>query len=128
MKRTTRWGSTAFLAMALAVVNGAAANKKTMPSPAKTSTESPADLLAAGVYTAKMKAFVCGGCADWVKERLTSVPGLSNVRAEQSTARVEFTVDKPVSRKLIQKTLDGAAREMGMGADYTLGELKPKLK
>ncbi len=109
-------------------MGGAAENKKTVVPRPKTATESKADFLAVGAYTAKVKPFVCGGCAEWVKERLMSISGLSNVKVEQSTARVEFTLDKPVSRKLIQKTLDGAAHEMGMGADYTLGDLKPKMK
>lgn len=128
MKQTSRWMGSAVLLVGLAAMGLAAVNKKAAVPPLSPATESKADLLAVGAYTAKLKAFACGGCAEWVKEQLSSVSGLNNVRVDQATARVEFTLEKPVSRKLIQKTLDGAAHEMGMGADYTLGDLKPKTK
>ena len=88
------------------------------------------DLLAPGRYTGTIKAFVCGGCAEWVQSKLSAVKALDQVTADQKTREVQFTVKKEAKVKQgdIQKVLDAAAKEMGMGADFTLTELKKPLK
>lgn len=83
-------------------------------------------LLAPGPYTATVPAFVCGGCAEWIQTKLGTVKSLKNVAVDQKTREVTFTVKKgaKVKRSDIQSVLDAAARDMGMGADYTLGDFK----
>lgn len=87
-------------------------------------------VLAPGSYTATVKAFACGGCAEWIQSKLSAVKSLEKVSADQKTRGIRFTVkkDAQVKRSDIQKILDAAAKDMGMGADYTMGELKKTLK
>ncbi len=84
------------------------------------------EVLSPGRYTATIKAFVCEGCAEWVQSKLAVVKALDQVTANQKTRVVQFTVKKnlKIKRGDIQKVLDAAAKEMGMGADFTLTELK----
>lgn len=88
------------------------------------------DLLSPGRYSGTIKSFVCGGCAEWVQTKLSAVKVLEDVTADQKTRGVQFTVKKEakVKQSDIQKVLDAAAKEMGMGADFTLTELKKTLK
>lgn len=83
-------------------------------------------LLVPGSYTATVPAFVCGGCPEWIQTKLGAVKSLKNVMVDPETRRVTFTVKKgaKVKRSDIQNVLDAAAREMGMGADYTLRDFK----
>lgn len=94
-------------------------------APAKKSAAPSSDLLSPGAYTAKIKALVCEGCGMWIEEKLGVVKELTAVRADQLRRTLTFTVVRPLSRAALQKTLDAAARDMGMGADYTLSEVKP---
>ena len=83
-------------------------------------------VLAPGSYTATVKAFACGGCAEWIQSKLSAVKSLEKVSADQKTRVVRFTVkkDAQVKRSDIQKTLDAAAKDMGMGADYTMTDFQ----
>lgn len=84
------------------------------------------DVLAPGAYSATIKSFVCGGCAEWVESRLKTLKTLETVKADQETRVVQFTVKKGANlkREDLQILLDGAAKDMGMGADFTLTGLK----
>jgi hypothetical protein len=86
------------------------------------------DVLKAGQYTAKVKAIVCGGCGPLIQKTLANFQELEAIAVDQKTTSVQFTVKKDATVKLadIQKALDGSAKKMGMGADYTLSEVKPK--
>lgn len=96
----------------------------------KTVKKAGEEMLSPGRYTGTIKAFVCGGCAEWIQTKLSAVKTLEVVTADQKTRVVQFTVKKEakVKRTDIQKVLDSAADEMGMGADFTLTELKKTLK
>jgi hypothetical protein len=84
-------------------------------------------VLAAGTYTANVKAIVCGGCGPLIKETLQSMKEIDAVSVDSAKKTVQFSVKKNTTVKLadIQKILDGAATKMGMGADYTLSTVKP---
>ena len=85
------------------------------------------DVLKAGDYTAKVKALTCGGCGPLVKKTMEGMKAISSVNVDSATKTVQFAVKKDATIKLadLQKALDGAAKSMGMGADYTLLDLKP---
>jgi hypothetical protein len=84
--------------------------------------------LTAGAYTATAKALVCDGCAAFIKETLEKNKALENVSVESKTKQVSFSVKKDATVKLadLQAVLKAAAGEMGMGADYTLANVKRK--
>ncbi|MBK8576495.1 MAG: hypothetical protein IPN90_12750 [Elusimicrobia bacterium] len=92
----------------------------------KTDKKAGDDLLSPGQYSGTIKAFVCGGCAEWVQSKLSAMKSLMDVKVDQKTRVVMFTVKKEakVKRDDIQKVLDAAADEMGMGADYVLIDIK----
>lgn len=96
----------------------------------KTVKKAGEEMLSPGRYTATVKAFVCDGCAEWIATKLKAEKSLQDVSADQKTREVQFTVKKEakVKQSDIQKVLDAAAKEMGMGADFTLTELKKTLK
>jgi copper chaperone CopZ len=83
--------------------------------------------LAAGTYSAKVKALVCEGCAPLVEETLSKHPGLDAVSVDQQTSTVKFTVkpDSKITLAQLQKELKASADQMGMGADYSLNDVKP---
>ncbi len=83
-------------------------------------------VMAAGIYTAKVKAIVCGGCGPLIKSTLEGMKQIEAVSVDQAQKTVQFTVKKNSTVKLadVQKALKGAADKMGMGADYSLSDLK----
>ncbi|MBK7574075.1 MAG: hypothetical protein IPI26_02205 [Elusimicrobia bacterium] len=84
--------------------------------------------LAPGEYGATLPAFVCGGCAEWVQSRLEKDKRLAAVAVDPIPRALRFRV-KPgpvVTAAELQEVLDGAATQMGMGADYTMKDLKPR--
>jgi hypothetical protein len=93
------------------------------PIPSKKAAEEP---LSPGRYSATIKTFVCGGCAEWVESHLQSQKSLEEVKAVQETKALSFTVKKgaKVKRSDVQKVLDAAAQEMGMGADFEMVAFK----
>lgn len=84
--------------------------------------------LAPGVYEAVLPAFVCGGCAEWIQGHLQKDKRLVNVTVDPKSRAMGFRVKAGtvVTTAEIQKILDGAAAQMGMGADYTLKGLKTR--
>ncbi len=85
------------------------------------------DVMAAGTYTANVKAIVCGGCGPLIKQTLEGIKQIEAVSVDQTQKTVQFTVKKNTTVKLadVQKALKNASNKMGMGADYTLTDIKP---
>jgi hypothetical protein len=85
------------------------------------------EALKAGDYTATVKALVCGGCGPLVKQTMEGMKEIGSVTVDSAKKTVQFSVKKDATVKVtdLQKALDGAAKKMGMGADYTLIDLKP---
>lgn len=113
MKKNLLWGTLAMLSLAA----GAA--------PVPPQKEKP---LAPGAYVATLPAFVCGGCAEWAQGRLQKDKRLTDVTVDAESRVLGFRVKSgpAVTVGEIQKILDGAAAQMGMGADYTMREFKPR--
>ncbi len=86
------------------------------------------DQLGAGTYTAKVKALVCRGCGPLVKKTIEGLKPIESATVDQQKSTVEFTVKKDNTIKVseTQAALKTAADKMGMGADYTLSDVKAK--
>ena len=85
-------------------------------------------VLTAGTYTANVKAIVCGGCGSLIKKTIEALKPIQSATVNQDAKTVEFVVKKDNSIKLseVQTALKAAAGKMGMGADYTLSNVKAK--
>ena len=79
-----------------------------------------------GSYTAKVTALTCDACAPEVKKTLSGIEGVGSVSVDTKTRTVTFTIEKGanVTEAALQKALKAASDKMGMGADYTLHEIK----
>jgi hypothetical protein len=86
------------------------------------------DMLMPGVYTAKVKAIVCGACGPLIQTTLQNFKELDSVSVDQKSSSVQFSVKKGSMTTVgdLQKALDSAAKHMGMGADYTLSDVKQR--
>jgi hypothetical protein len=86
------------------------------------------DVLAAGTYTAKIKALTCAGCGPLVRKTMEGMAEIQSATVDSKASSVEFVVKKDNSVKVadLQKALKAAADKMGMGADYTLSDVKLK--
>jgi hypothetical protein len=86
------------------------------------------DTLAPGTYVAKVKAIVCEGCGPLIQKTLQNFKELEAVTVDQKNKTVQFSVKKGSTATVstLQKALDAAAKSMGMGADYSLLDLKAK--
>jgi hypothetical protein len=86
------------------------------------------DMLMPGTYTAKVKAIVCDGCGPMIQKTLQTFKELDAITVDQKRRTVQFSVKKGSMTTVsdLQKPLDAAAKNMGMGADYTLSDIKPK--
>ncbi len=84
------------------------------------------DVLKPGEYTAKVKALVCAGCGPLVVKTMKALKEIDSVSVDSAKQTVQFAVKKDTTLKTadLQKALKGAADAMGMGADYTLSDLK----
>jgi len=84
------------------------------------------EVLNTGKYTAKVKAITCGGCGPLIKKTMLAMKEIESVVVDSDKKVVEFVVKKDSSIKLsdLQKALKAASDTMGMGADYTLSDLK----
>jgi copper chaperone CopZ len=91
-----------------------------------TGAQQSKDVLTAGTYTAKVKAIVCSGCGPLIKQALEKMKEIDSVSVDSQKKTVQFAVKKNSTVKLsdLQKALKAAADRMGMGADYTLLDLK----
>ncbi len=88
------------------------------------------ETLSPGTYTANVKAIVCGGCGPLIKRTLEGMKEIQSASVDQKAKTVEFTVKKDNTVKVsdIQAALKAAADKMGMGADYTLSNVRVKGK
>lgn len=82
--------------------------------------------LAPGKYTAKAKALVCGACVKKITETTAAFPGVRDVSADQKSSTLRFTVapGAQVDVAKLQAALKAASDDMGMGADYSLGDIR----
>jgi copper chaperone CopZ len=85
------------------------------------------DILKPGDYSAKVKAITCGGCGPLIKKTMQAMKEIESVTVDSEKKTVQFVVkkDNPLKLSELQKALNAAADKMGMGADYTLLDLKP---
>lgn len=83
--------------------------------------------LGAGTYTATVKALVCEACGPKVVETLSSVPGIADVSVDQAKSQLTFAVKKgsKINVASLQKKLKAVSDQMGMGADYSLRDIRP---
>jgi hypothetical protein len=86
------------------------------------------DMLMPGTYTARVKEIVCGMCGPLIQKTLQNFKEIEAVTVDQKSSTVQFSVkkDSMTAISAIQKALDAAAKNMGMGADYTLSDVKTK--
>ena len=88
----------------------------------------PADdlVLQAGKYTARVTAIPCEGCPPVIEQTMLAQPGIASAKADQKTSTLVFTVkpDARVNVLAVQKALKIASDQMGMGADYSLKDIK----
>jgi len=84
------------------------------------------DVLNPGTYTAKVKAIVCGGCGPLIVKTMQGMKEIEGAKVDQAESTLQFTVKSGATIKVadLQKSLKTAAGKMGMGADYTLSDLK----
>lgn len=108
------------LAAAVAVLAAPAFAQPAAPKAPKDRT------LKAGKYTANATALACAACVDEIEKTLKGFKELDEVAVKQETSGVAFTVKPGAKVKLskLQKALKAASDNMGMGADYTLKDLK----
>ncbi len=83
-------------------------------------------VLKQGAYSATVAALVCESCPAEVEKALKAFPGLEDVSISREKSAVRFTVKKgtPVKTEKLQSALRAASERMGMGADYSLRDLK----
>lgn len=79
-----------------------------------------------GRYTAQVKAIICGACAPKILETVKGFPGIEGAEVDRDKSQLTFTVKagSKVSFDKLQAKLKAASDDMGMGADYTLHDLK----
>ena len=84
------------------------------------------EVLKAGAYTATVAALPCGACPPEVEKALKTFPGIEGVSVSQEKSTVSFKIKKGASVKVskLQAALKAASDKMGMGADYSLRDLK----
>jgi hypothetical protein len=97
-------------------------------NPSGSGQQSKELLLMTGTYAAKVKAIVCGMCGPLIQKTLQDFKEVEAVTVDQKNSTVQFSIKKSgmINLSSLQKALDAAAKSMGMGADYTLSDVKPK--
>lgn len=85
-----------------------------------------AQILKTGEYSATAKALICSTCAGEIENTLKAFPGLEAVMVAPEGGAVRFKVKKGAAVKLdeVQAALRAGSDKMGMGADYTLRDVK----
>lgn len=83
-------------------------------------------VLGSGTYKATVMALVCSACGPKVVETMKMVPGISDASVDQATSQLTFVVKSgaKVNVASIQKKLKDVSSKMGMGADYSLRDIK----
>lgn len=85
-----------------------------------------AQLLKTGEYSATAKALVCSACAGEIEKALKAFPGMEGVMVASESGIAHFKVKKgsTVQLEALQRALKASSEKMGMGADYTLRDVK----
>ncbi len=83
-------------------------------------------VLKAGSYSAKVAALVCAACPPEVEKALKTFPGIERIAVSQEKSTVSFKIKKgaSVNEAKLQAALKAASDKEGMGADYSLRDLK----
>ena len=83
-------------------------------------------VLKEGSYSATVAALICEECPAEVEKTLKAFPGIEGVSVSREKSTVSFKVKKGASVKAakLQAALKAASDKMGMGADYSLRDLK----
>lgn len=107
-------------AMAVAAMVGSFVCSATAAPKAKPQVLKP------GEYAATAKALVCEACAGEIEKVLKGFPGVEAVTVAQEDGKVRFRIKKRAAVKLdeVQARLKAESDKMGMGADYTLRDVK----
>jgi copper chaperone CopZ len=97
---------------------------------AKPAANKPDKQLSAGYYEANVGGIVCGGCKDLIEKTMRAVEGVGAAQVDEESGTVKFAVmkDKTVHLSKLQSSLKIAADQMGMGAAYSLSDVKPLKK
>lgn len=92
----------------------------------KKATSRNAAEIGPGAYQATVKAIVCDGCGEFIQKTMASQSGIGVVVVDQKAKLVTFRVNDGAKIKVanLQKALAASAEQMGMGADYTLHNIK----
>lgn len=108
---------TALVLAALAATQGFAANAH---------GKGTKGILKEGSYSAQVTGLLCSACPPEVEKALKSFPGVEGVTVSQEKSTVTFKVKKGAALKAakLQAALKAASDKMGMGADYSLRDLK----
>ena len=82
--------------------------------------------LPTGTYSARIKALACAGCAPLIEKSMRNLKEVGPVHVDTKSARLHFAVKEGASLKMsdLNAALKKSAGEMGMGADFTLSDLK----
>ncbi len=83
-------------------------------------------ILKEGSYTAKVTGLLCAACPPEVEKTLRAFPGIEGVSVSPEKSMVRFKIKKGFSAKTakLQAALKAASDKMGMGADYSLRDLR----
>ncbi len=83
-------------------------------------------VLKAGSYSAKVAALVCPACPPEVEKTLKTFPGIERITVSQEKSTASFKIKKgsSVNEAKLQAALKAASDKEGMGADYSLSDLK----
>ena len=92
----------------------------------KAKTAASDQTLTSGAYTATVKAIVCEGCAQFITETLNKNPSLEAISVDPKTKMLSFAVKKDAKVKVsdLQTALKASSDQMGMGADYSISNVK----
>jgi len=82
------------------------------------------DVLAVGKYTAKVKSIVCDECGPRIRQAMEGTQSIDSVFVDSKASTVRFQVKRAIKLGDLQNALKSAASKMGMGADYTLSDIK----
>jgi len=125
----SRLGVLALACAVLALLGfGSACDRQEHPGGAHVQPGDVGDMLMPGTYTATVNSIVCDGCGPLIERTLRNFEEIGAVAVDQKSKTVRFAVKKEAGIAVgdLQEALDEAAGRMGMGADYTLSDLRRK--
>ena len=60
----------------------------------------------------KIKGMVCEGCENRVKNALSTISGVNNVKADYKTGNVIISTDKDIEKSIIEEKIDDLGFEI----------------